>query len=205
MPQKTIRTKQYSPAKRLSPEARKAQLLEHALAAFADAGIERAVHADVAARANVSTPTVFKYFPSRDDLLDAILNEIEEEFWGLDSMKPNAVNFNKMLLPKDLARTLAASISALCVNRPNLMKVALTWSVAFSSIRKRYQAFEKVRLDDLQPSFHAAGLTRSDARVFISSLFLFIRMHFDGTSSEARTRYIISLGEMFDTLPLNTK
>ena len=34
---------------RLNPDLRRAQLLEHAISAFADAGIERAAHADVAA------------------------------------------------------------------------------------------------------------------------------------------------------------
>ena len=36
--------------RRLDPNARRSQLLEHAMSAFADAGIERAVHADVSAR-----------------------------------------------------------------------------------------------------------------------------------------------------------
>ena len=39
--------------RRLDPNLRRAQLLEHAISAFADAGIERAAHADVAARAKV--------------------------------------------------------------------------------------------------------------------------------------------------------
>ncbi len=59
--------------RRLDPGARRMQLLEHAICAFADAGIERAAHADVAGRAQVSTPTVFKYFPTRDALVDAEL------------------------------------------------------------------------------------------------------------------------------------
>ena len=170
---------------RLSPCERRAQLLQHAFAAFADAGIERASHADVAKRASVSTPTVFKYFPTRDALVDSILSEIERVFWDLGGIKSNAID----LEPAELAKALAVSLSDLCLHRPNLMKVALTWSFSFSSVRERYQAFEKVRLDDLQPSFKSAGLTRADARIFLSSMFLYIRMHFDGTASEPRARY----------------
>ena len=180
--------------KRLSPSERRAQLLEHAMAAFADAGIERAAHADVAARANVSTPTVFKYFPSRDALVDAILNEIEVAFWDLGGIKSNAIELG----PAEMAESLAGSLSQLCINRPNLMKVALIWSFAFSSVRERYQAFEKIRLDDLQPSFKSAGLTRADARIFLSSMFLYIRMHFDGTASESRKRYLNRVLEMLE-------
>jgi len=197
MPNKAIKKKPggVSAPKRLDPNARKAQLLRHAMAAFADAGIERAVHADVAARANVSTPTVFKYFPTRNALVDAILTEIEEAFRDLGGLKSKKIE----LPPKELARTLADAISEMCMNRPDMMKVAITWSFAFSSIRERYQAFEKVRLDDLQPSFKSAGLTRADARIFISIIFLFIRMHFDGTAVETRKRYLDRFCEMLET------
>lgn len=188
------KTTKTSSAKRLDPNARRAQLLHHAMAAFADAGIERAVHADVAVRADVSTPTVFKYFPTRDALVDAILSEIETAFWDLGGIKSN----NIQLGPKELARSLADSISELCVDRPNMMKVAITWAFGFSSTRERYEAFEKMRLDDLYPSFKPAGLTRMDARMFISSIFLFIRMHFDGTSRSARADYIDRVCQMLD-------
>jgi len=62
---------------RLNPEMRQAQLLECAVTAFANKGIGRAVHADVAELANVSVPTVFNYFRTREDLVDAVLTEVE--------------------------------------------------------------------------------------------------------------------------------
>lgn len=181
--------------RRLEPKERRAQLLHHAMAAFAEAGIERAVHADVASRANVSTPTVFKYFPTRNALVDAVSSEIEDTFWDIGNLKSQAIK----LEASEMARVLASALSDLCVERPNLMKVALLWSFAFSSVRDRYQAFEKVRLDDLQPSFKAAGLTRADARIFLSSMFLYIRMHFDGTTEETRMRYLNRVLEILET------
>ena len=180
---------------RLNRDARRAQLLEHAISAFAEAGIERAAHADVAKRAKVSTPTVFKYFPTREMLVDAVLNEIEIAFWDLGGLKSNAID----LEPAQMAKSLANSMSELCKLRPDLMKVALIWSFAFSSVRERYQAFEKVRLDDLQPSFKSAGLTRADARIFLSSMFLYIRMHFDGTSIDSRIQYLDRVLEILET------
>lgn len=62
---------------RLSPETRQAQLLKCAVSAFAQKGIGRAVHADVAELANVSVPTVFNYFRTREELVDAVLAEVE--------------------------------------------------------------------------------------------------------------------------------
>lgn len=69
-----------SPAKRaakLSPEERRAQLLGCAVTAFARQGLASANHADVAMEAGVAVPTVFSYFPSREALLEAVLNEVE--------------------------------------------------------------------------------------------------------------------------------
>lgn len=62
---------------RLNPETRQAQLLKCAILAFANKGIGRAVHADVAELAEVSVPTVFNYFRTREDLVDAVLTDVE--------------------------------------------------------------------------------------------------------------------------------
>ncbi len=179
--------------KRLDPNTRKAQLLEHAIAAFAEAGIERAGHSDVAGRAKVSTATVFKYFPTRDALVDAVLTEIESAFMNLGGLKSNEV-----VLPLDqMTQVIAGLISDLCVTKPYVMKVGLLWSVAFSDIRERYDAFENMRLDDLQNMVSSPDFVRTEARIFFTSMFLFIRMHFDGTPSEARQSYIERLIQLF--------
>ena len=57
--------------KRLSPEERRVQLPETAMDVFAKMGIERAGHGDIAKRADVSTPTVFNYFPTRALLVES--------------------------------------------------------------------------------------------------------------------------------------
>lgn len=61
---------------RLSPEKRKLQLLEIAQEVFAKRGIGRAGHADIADVAQVSVATVFNYFPTREDLVDEVLNDV---------------------------------------------------------------------------------------------------------------------------------
>lgn len=63
--------------KRMEKSERRAQLLESAVQAFAERGLERATHADVARLAETSVPTVFAYFPSRDLLMDAVLDDVE--------------------------------------------------------------------------------------------------------------------------------
>ncbi len=68
---------------RLSPEQRKEQLLKFALESFSKRGIGRAGHADIADMAHVSVATVFNYFSTREELVDAVLNEAEREFHQL--------------------------------------------------------------------------------------------------------------------------
>lgn len=62
---------------RLSPEARRDQLMECAIEVFSRRGIGRAGHAEIAEQAKVSVATVFNYFNTREDLVDEVLTEIE--------------------------------------------------------------------------------------------------------------------------------
>lgn len=64
------------PRTRLSPLKRKQQLMEIALEVFARRGIGRGGHADIADVAQVSVATVFNYFPTREDLVDEVLNHV---------------------------------------------------------------------------------------------------------------------------------
>jgi len=65
-----------SRASRLTPEARKAQLLETAIRVFAEEGIGHSNHSQIASRAGVSLPSVFAYFPTHEDLTRAVLQEV---------------------------------------------------------------------------------------------------------------------------------
>ena len=62
---------------RLSPEARRSQLMECAIEVFSRRGIGRAGHAEIAEQAKVSVATVFNYFNTREELVDEVLAEIE--------------------------------------------------------------------------------------------------------------------------------
>ncbi len=183
--------------RRLDPDARREQLLEHAFSAFAEAGIERAVHADVALRAGVSTPTVFKYFPTRDALVNAVLDRVQTTLIDLIECVPD----NSNIEPAEITRLWALALNYLCETQPNLMKVGLCWSVAFSPIRDRYQSFENLMLDMLKSRMKDAVTDRSDARILVASATLYIRMHFDGSSKDARNRYIERMSEILAAAP----
>ena len=63
-------------AARLSPDARRQQLLGHAIEVFASKGLSVARHTDLAGAAGVSLPTTLHYFPSREVLVSLVLAEV---------------------------------------------------------------------------------------------------------------------------------
>jgi TetR/AcrR family hemagglutinin/protease transcriptional regulator len=69
--------------RRLPPEERRAQLLEIAIDVFADRGLGAARHAEIAERAGVAVSTVFVYFPTREQLVDDVLDEVAEFLLGM--------------------------------------------------------------------------------------------------------------------------
>lgn len=109
--------------KRLPPKERREQLLQCAIAAFADHGISRATHSHVADRAGTSVSTVHSYFRRREDLQQAVLNAVEEYLTGLVGSclaghEPVEVTLNR------LATRFAAEAST----NPDLIRVWLDWS-----------------------------------------------------------------------------
>ena len=182
---------------RLDPTERRAQLLQHAISAFAEAGIERAAHADVAARAQVSTPTVFKYFPTRDALVDAVLSEVEQAFESLPSYIPDGETFT----PADLVKFMSFILSATCSERPDLMKVSLAWSVAFSPVRARYLSFENRVQDIISSVLDPETSDKSDALIVFATAKLYIRMHFDTTTRDVRDDFVDRMSRIFETAP----
>src|SRR5580692_4718638 len=63
-------------ARRLDPSQRRPQLLQCAMRVFARRGLGGARHSEIAKEAKVSVPAVFFYFPTREALVKAVLDEV---------------------------------------------------------------------------------------------------------------------------------
>ena len=74
---------------RLSPEARREQLMQCAIEVFSKRGLGRAGHAEIAELAQVSVATVFNYFSSREQLVDNVLIQIEDFFSDIPTFTRN--------------------------------------------------------------------------------------------------------------------
>jgi AcrR family transcriptional regulator len=72
------------PTRRVPPEARRRQLVEHAARILTDEGFEQLQITEVAERAGVSRPLVYRLFPTRLALLRAVLEDfvamVDERF-----------------------------------------------------------------------------------------------------------------------------
>jgi AcrR family transcriptional regulator len=68
-----------SPRSRLEPEERRRQLIGVAAELLAQGGLEALQFTELAAAAGVTRPVVYKFFPTREALVQAILDDFEAE------------------------------------------------------------------------------------------------------------------------------
>ncbi|MDF2154181.1 LuxR/HapR/OpaR family quorum-sensing transcriptional regulator [Vibrio sp. CAU 1672] len=113
------------PRTRLSPIKRKQQLMEIALEVFARRGIGRGGHADIADIAQVSVATVFNYFPTREDLVDEVLNHVVRQFSNFLSD-----NIDLDLHARDNINNISSAMIELVTQDCHWLKVWFEWSAS---------------------------------------------------------------------------
>ncbi len=123
--------------RRLPPEERRAQLLAVALDVFAERGIGAARHAEIAERAGVAVSTTFVYFPTREKLVDAVLDEVARFF--LERLE--RVHAQEKPCAEILAEIGEGFLDLLATHRSHVL-VWLEWGAAVrADVWPRYRAF----------------------------------------------------------------
>lgn len=112
-------------ASKLSPEVRREQLLMHATKVFARRGLGAGRHAEIAEESQVSVPTVFSYFPTREILVREVLKKVD---LFLFQVVKEALDSEDLVYAKMLAVTRAFGENV--DNNENIMKIWLNWSTA---------------------------------------------------------------------------
>ncbi|MGF1909016.1 TetR/AcrR family transcriptional regulator [Vibrio kasasachensis] len=113
------------PRTRLSPKKRKQQLMDISLEVFARRGIGRGGHADIAEIAQVSVATVFNYFPTREDLVDDVLNYVVRQFSNFLSD-----NIDLDLHAKENLANITSAMLGLIAEDSHWLKVWFEWSAS---------------------------------------------------------------------------
>jgi TetR/AcrR family hemagglutinin/protease transcriptional regulator len=176
--------------RRLSPEERKIQLLGAAIDLFAEKGLGEAKHADIARRVGISTAATFVYFPTREALLESVVEEIGRFFLALfDNIKPNKGDASEIL------RFLAGSALAIEESHPNYIRVWLGWSTRFDdAMRSKYLDFQDKILSKISEILWASEENisrenRDDARILLSASQTISLMKLDGEPEDKIQRF----------------
>ncbi len=148
-------------AERLRPEERQKQLLACAVREFARIGIEATVHADVAREADVSVPTVFIYFPTREVLINSVIAEVERFMLQLIE---HAVD--KKSASSEKIRSILLAFADAVNTSPNYVKLWMNWSTIIAEPTwSHYVAYQDdilARFETLIEEGKAAGGVHHD-------------------------------------------
>lgn len=186
-------------AARLSPEQRRAQLLACALRVFARRGLSGAHHAEIAHEAGVSVSTVFVYFPSRADLVDAVLTEVAR--WLLDMAE--RIHAEETLPAPEVILRHARAFADSVDSHPDHARVWLDWSTAIrEETWPRYLEFQDrvvgilektVRRGQREGSIPRHVDPEDDARLVVGAAHMLAQMKFTRLEPARVERFIRAL------------
>jgi TetR/AcrR family hemagglutinin/protease transcriptional regulator len=165
---------------------------------FARRGLGAARHAEIAKEAGVSVPAVFFYFPTRADLVDAVLSEVERFYRTMaDEMHSQPLPAPQLLLGHGLA--FADSVDT----HPDHARVWLDWSTAIrDEVWPRYLTFQSYIVKVLEKTIRrgqregdlAADVDPEDnARLMFGSAHMIAQMKFTQQSPEQIERFLHTL------------
>lgn len=185
-------------ARRLSPTERRTQLLACALRVFARRGLGEARHAEIAKEAGVSIPTVFVYFPTRRELVDTVLGEVERFYRAM----ADQVHRQKLPAPQVLLMHGTAFANSVDTDA-DYARVWLDWSTAIrDEVWPRYLNFQAyvvkviektIRRGQREGDFAADIDPEDNAYLMFGSAHLIAQMKFTRQSPERIERFLHTL------------
>lgn len=186
------------PRRRLSPDARRAQLLECALRVFARRGLGRASHAEIAQEGRVSVSTVFVYFHSRTALVEAVLKEVDRFYMEMaDAYHGGEVSAPEAILAH--AEAFARSVET----HPDHARVWLDWSTAIrDEVWPAYLQFQERMVRKIEATIRrgrTAGSVaktvnpRDAALLIVGSAHMIAQMQFTGAPVAQLHRFLEGL------------
>ena len=186
-------------ASRLSPEARRAQLVQAALRTFAARGIGETSHTALAQEAQVAVPTVFHYFSSKEAVIEAVLQEVSR--FLLDEL---------LTKNDDPARTAPEAIEQVLMSfcdaidtHTDYIRVWLEWSVSIrGELWESYLVFYRSALTGIRKILQR-GIAESSVRaeidlddstrVIVGLAHMIVQMKFSGGTRDQVAHTVRSL------------
>ncbi len=182
-------------ARRLSPPERRTQLLACALRVFARRGLGEARHAEIAKEAGVSIATVFFYFPTRTDLVKAVLDEVERFYCAM----AERIHERDLPAPQVLFDH-AIAFSDSVDTHPDYARVWLDWSTAIrDEVWPRYLHFQgyvvkivekTIRRGQREGTLAAEVDPEDEAQLLFGSAHIIAQMKFTRQSPKRLKRFL---------------
>jgi len=196
-----VRARRRPRAPRLTPEARRAQLQAAATRVFARRGLAAVSHTEVANEAGVAVSTAFAYFPTREDLVAAVLDSVERLYIELaDRLHASDRPAPEVLLVH--TRAFAASVD----DHPDLTRVWLNWSSAVGGdYWPRYRLLEEriasvmartIARGQREGSIDGSFEPKQGARLIIGAAYLIAQMKLSGRPEDEVTLFEDTLVRM---------
>ncbi len=166
-----IRPESRRRAPQLQPAERRGQLLDCALAVFAERGIGGARHARIAEVAGVATPTVFTYFPTRDELVSGVLDEVHQRTVAM--LREQAAT---AATARGRLTAILGHIVEFGAERPDVLKVYLDWTTSsdravreqfLTSLEETLDVFRAIVREGRLAGEFKPGIDADDAAHFI--------------------------------------
>lgn len=181
-------------AMQLRPPERRAQLLACAVRAFALHGLGNARHAQVARIADVSVPTVFAYFPTREALVGAVLAEVERAMMAIirrDESDAHLGAFDRIL-------NILIGYADAFTKSPDLIRIFLTWSGTYQGLEGHLFREYNGRVRDIFSSLIRDGVRNGDLPAGLDEKYS-VLIILGATSIIAQMKYWDSSDEEIET------
>jgi len=188
---RTLPPTEKKPRQRLSPQARNAQLLSLAIHLTAQKGLGRAGHGDIAKAAQLSTGTVFNYFPTIEALNSAVIDKVKAETLGLLTGETADQTAARALI------SYSQKILNLIETQPAIFKVFLNWSQNFDDpFRTQFLELKTHILDVLKRLLGPRGHADIDAHIIYGTGLLYGQMKLEGYSDDDLAKLASRVAEL---------
>jgi TetR/AcrR family hemagglutinin/protease transcriptional regulator len=173
-------------------------LLRCALRVFARRGIGAARHAEIAREAKVSVPTVFYYFPTREKLVSAVLEEVARFFGEMTEH----IHDKHRAAPEIILEHTRAFADAVATH-PDHTRVLLEWSTALrGEVWPLYLRFQEKIIATIARTIRRwrmeTGSSRDldaedDARVIAATGYVLVQMKMANLPGSRIERFVQTL------------
>ena len=165
------------PRVRTKPDDTRARIVETAEALFRRMGFAKTAVADIAAELGMSTANVYRFFPSKNAIVQAIcqqcLSEVEEAAWSIARSKASAAQRIERLILEILAYHKENLLTEQRVNDIVLVAIEHNWDSIRAHKNALRNVVELILRDGIEAGDFEAVDPRATAELILRSVVVF--------------------------------